>query len=144
MDEQVLRTDHWPPVMSAPDEGAAPASAKYIRLTLSSPAWRPPTDVYETSEAIIVQVEIAGMRSEDFNIALEKRRLTIRGNRQDTSELRAYHQMEIPFGEFLTQIELPVAVDGDRVEAEYLDGFLRLTLPKAQPEVIEVNEETED
>ena len=63
-------------------------------------AWRPPTDVYETEDAITIRIEVAGMRESDFTIALVERTLTIRGIRQDTPERRAYHQMEIPFGEF--------------------------------------------
>lgn len=101
-------------------------------------AWRPPTDVYETEDAIVVRVEVAGMRESDFTISLVERNLTIRGVRQDTSERRAYHQMEIPFGEFSTELELPFAIISDKVEAIYRDGFLRITLPIAQPKHIKV------
>jgi HSP20 family protein len=101
-------------------------------------AWRPPTDVYETEDAIIIRVEVAGMRDADFTISLVERSLTIRGSRQDTSERRAYHQMEIPFGEFSTELELPYAIIADKVEATYRDGFLRITLPIAQPKHIKV------
>ena len=69
--------------------------------------WRPPTDVYETEDAIVVRVEIAGMREADFTVALVERSLLIRGVRQDLTERRAYYQMEIPFGEFSTEVELP-------------------------------------
>ncbi|MGE5123892.1 MAG: Hsp20/alpha crystallin family protein [Acidobacteriaceae bacterium] len=101
-------------------------------------AWRPPTDVYETEDALIIRVEVAGMRDADFTISLEKRILTIRGLRQDTPERRAYHQMEIPFGEFSTELELPYKIETDKVEATYQDGFLRLKLPITQPKHIKV------
>lgn len=101
-------------------------------------AWRPPTDVYETEGAIIIRVEVAGMRESDFTVSLIERTLTIRGVRQDTSERRAYHQMEIAFGEFNTEVELPYKVQSDKVEATYRDGFLRITLPIAQPKHIKV------
>lgn len=103
--------------------------------------WRPPTDLYETEDAIIIRVEIAGMRESDFTISLTERILTIRGVRQDTSERRAYHQMEIPFGEFSTELELPYTVTTDKVDATYRDGFLRITLPIAQPKHIKVEGE---
>jgi HSP20 family molecular chaperone IbpA len=48
--------------------------------------WRPLTDVYENEEAIVVSVEIGGMREEDFSIYLEEQRLLIQGNRTDTLE----------------------------------------------------------
>ena len=104
-------------------------------------AWRPPTDVYETDNAIIILVEVAGMREADFTISMVERNLTIHGIRQDTSERRSYHQMEIAFGEFHTEVELPFQVISDKVEATYRDGFLRIMLPIAQPKHIKVEGE---
>jgi len=104
-------------------------------------AWRPLTDVYETEDAIIIRVEVAGMRESDFTISLVERSLTIRGVRQDTAERRAYHQMEIPYGEFNTEVELPYPIISEQVEAVYRDGFLRIMLPKAQPKHIKVEGE---
>lgn len=103
--------------------------------------WRPPTDVYETDETIVVRVEIAGMREADILISLDERSLHIHGVRPDVPERRAYHQMEIPFGEFSTDVELPYAVDAGQVEAVYRDGFLRIVLPKAEAHRITVQEQ---
>ena len=102
----------------------------HLHLTLRSPAWRPPTDVYETEEAVIVRVEIAGMHETDFSIVLDGRYLSIRGVRQDVPERRAYHQMEIRFGEFMVDVEMPAAVDVENVQAIYQNGFLKILLPK--------------
>lgn len=102
--------------------------------------WRPATDVYETEDTVVVRVEIAGMKEEDFSISLTGRVLTIRGNRPDILERRAYHQMEIFFGEFSTEIELPTPILSDEVTAEYIAGFLRLVFPKDRPKKIRVNE----
>jgi HSP20 family protein len=101
-------------------------------------AWRPLTDVFETDEALVIRVEIAGMRDAEFTISIVNRSLIIRGTRADTAERRAYHQMEIPFGDFNSEIQLPLPVVVDEVEAEYGDGFLRITLPKAKPQQIKV------
>jgi HSP20 family protein len=111
------------------------------RLVNRPRPWRPPTDVYETEEAIIVRVEIAGMKDADFIISLEGRHLSIRGIRADVSERRAYYQMEIPFGEFDTEIELPSAVIVDEVQASYREGFLKVVLPKARPRCVRVEVE---
>jgi HSP20 family protein len=108
------------------------------RITSRPHAWRPPTDVYELENTLIVRVEVAGMRESDFTISLVDRMLTIRGVRQDTSERRAYHQMEIAFGEFNTEVELPYVVLAEKVEATYHDGFLLITLPIEQPKHIKV------
>ncbi len=113
------------------------------RIAMRPHSWRPPTDVFETEDAIVVRVEVAGMHASGFSISLDKRNLQIRGNRPDNSERRAFHQMEIPFGEFSTDLELPYAVAAEQVEAVYRDGFLRIVLPKAEPHSIH-NEDQEN
>lgn len=93
-------------------------------------AWSPPTDIYEIEDYCVIRVEVAGMRDEDFEVAFEDHLLTIRGNRPDRSEKRAYHQMEIGFGRFEIAVEIPVVTDFERATAEYQDGFLVIILPK--------------
>ena len=122
-----------------------PASGSGWLVSRHSRLWRPPTDVYETEDRIVVLMEIAGVRPEDFSIVLRERRLTISGVRLDAGpepgergERRAYHQMEVPFGEFRSDVDLPGPVDESRVTAEYGQGFLRVTLPKAKPQPIDV------
>lgn len=110
------------------------------RITLRSPAWRPPTDVFETEDAIVVRVEVAGMREEDISVELTGRTLIVRGARQDLPERRAFHQMEIIFGEFVIELELPNYIEPEQAQAAYSDGFLRIHLPKAQPHHIPVAE----
>jgi len=109
-------------------------------LNMHTPIWHPPTDVYETEENFVVRVEIAGMLDDDFSIELDGRHLSIRGARQDVSERRAYHQMEIPHGEFRIDITLPHPIVANQVKAVYGNGFLRLCLPKAQPRHIPIGE----
>lgn len=102
--------------------------------------WRPPTDVFEREDEIVVRVEIAGMNENDFAITLEQNILTIRGSRQDLNERRAYHQMEINFGEFLTAVEIQVLFETEHIQAEYQNGFLWVILPKSQPKTIKIKE----
>jgi HSP20 family protein len=111
------------------------------RIAMRSHSWRPPTDVYETEDSIVVRVEVAGMHTSGFSISLDKRNLQIHGNRPDNSERRSFHQMEIPFGEFSTEVELPCAVSAGLVEAIYRDGFLRIVLPKADPHNIHIEDQ---
>jgi HSP20 family protein len=94
--------------------------------------WRPPTDVYETDEAVIVRVEIAGMRDADFVVTLTDQLLTISGQRADPSAKVAYHQLEVRYGEFRTEVYLHWAVEQGDIKAVYQDGFLIITLPKAK------------
>ncbi len=102
--------------------------------------WRPPTDVYETDDYIVVKVEIAGMAESDFTISLSNNLLTITGTRVDPVSKLAYQQLEIPYGDFRTDVYLPWAIDNDEVEATYQDGFLKVILPKAKPHKIHVVE----
>jgi HSP20 family protein len=110
------------------------------RISSHPHAWRPPTDVYERDESIVVRVEIAGMNESDFTISLDQNILAVRGTRVDNAERRAYHQMEINFGEFITAVEIQTPIDADHVQAEYQNGFLWIYLPKAQPKIIKIKE----
>ena len=114
--------------------------SSHWRLRMRSSAWRPPTDVFETDDAIIVRVEIGGMHDDEFDVELQGHILSIRGMRQDTSEQRAYHQVEIRYGEFYIEIHLPAAIDAKGVEAEYENGFLRVDLPKATSRKIKIDD----
>jgi HSP20 family protein len=96
-------------------------------------AWSPPTDVYETEVSFVVRVEAAGMSESDFTIEVDGRTLVISGVRIDSQERRAYHQMEIRYGEFSTSAELPSGVDTEHGEADYEDGFLTIIFPKIKP-----------
>lgn len=134
------RFDSAHTVWLAPTELDGKVDHLHLRVGLRSRAWRPPTDVYELEDVVIVRIEVAGMQDAEFSISLENRLLTIQGTRADTAERRAYHQMEINFGEFRTQVELHWAVERERIEAAYDNGFLRLRLPKARPHQIEIGE----
>ncbi len=106
--------------------------------------WRPPTDVYETDEAVVVRAEIAGMREADFIVTLHEQLLAITGTRVDPSPKVAYHQLEVRYGEFRTEVYLHWAVDQASITATYQDGFLIVILPKARTrrvQVVEVGEQ---
>jgi len=105
--------------------------------------WRPPTDVYETDNCVVVKVEIAGMKEGDFTISLSNRNLVITGARHDpVAEVQvsslSYQQMEIRYGEFQTEVYLPWAIVEDKIEATYENGFLKVVLPKARAQKVPV------
>jgi HSP20 family protein len=100
--------------------------------------WRPPTDVYETDDCVVVKVEIAGMAEEDFAIELDGKKLLISGVRRDPAAKLGYQQMEILYGHFETDVHLNRAIDEDRIEATYRNGFLNVRLPKAKARQVPV------
>ncbi len=141
MGESSMKPERFRPTIYVLEETASPNPEPVRwRLHMRSHIWRPPTDVYEIEDALVVRVEIAGMRESDFAIYLDGRFLAIRGVRPDITERRAYHQMEIRFGEFATEVELPYQVVVDEIQATYTNGFLRILLPKAQSQHIDIAE----
>ena len=140
MEELELITEPIQPIWYNSDESQTISGGKRWRNSVRSPIWRPPTDVFETEQVVIVRVEIAGMREDDFSISLTGDQLTVRGNRPDIQERRAYHQMEIAFGEFNVEVNLPAPILAEKVNAEYQAGFLRLEFPKDKPKKIQVSE----
>jgi HSP20 family protein len=105
---------------------------QYLRIQRNSRLWRPPTDVFETDHGYVVLVEISGMAGSEFAVTFANRILTVRGSRRDLAEHKAYHQMEIAYGEFESQVRVPAEVDSTNIEASYKDGFLRVALPKSE------------
>ena len=111
----------------------------HYQLGGRSHKWHPPTDVYETDDAIIVRVEIAGMNNSEFSISYDDNILSIQGSRYDQEERLAFHQMEVRFGEFITEVGMHWAIDTQAIDANYKDGFLRLVLPKLQPHKVKID-----
>jgi HSP20 family molecular chaperone IbpA len=104
--------------------------------------WRPPTDVYETEESVIVKVEVAGMSEQDFAVSLSNRTLTVSGVRRDLDCKLSYQQLEIPYGRFSTEVFLPYSVERNEIEATYENGFLTVTLPKLKPRRVRIADRT--
>lgn len=98
--------------------------------------WRPPTDVYETPNGLIVKMELAGMRRQDIEVVLDQKVLLISGSRPDDRphERISYYQMGINYGPFCVQIFMPWPVQEDEVTASYEDGFLEIRLPRRKRE----------
>ncbi len=115
------------------ERGPVTMQAVGWNVSIRSYAWSPPTDVYQTDASFVVRVEAAGMSGSDFTIDVQDRTLVISGVRVDSQERRAYHQMEIRFGEFSTSVELPAGVDTQHADADYEDGFLVILFPKIKP-----------
>lgn len=100
--------------------------------------WQPRVDVHETSDSVIVKMEIAGVKLEKLNVTLssDDRVLTVTGERNEEDEERAQrircYQLEIYFGAFERQIVLPVEarLDREKITANYRDGILVVELPK--------------
>lgn len=96
--------------------------------------WVPNTDVYSTDTGIVVKVELPGMKSENLEITVEGNRLRIAGNRPDGCRPPhcSFLVMEISYGPFQSDLELPPGYDLSAAKAIYVNGFLRIDVPKAR------------
>ena len=93
-------------------------------------------DLYETTEGVVVLVELAGVGEGDFEIVVDGKTLVVRGQRTEprAASKRTYYQMEIFKGPFERSILLPVAVDANETTASYQNGILEIVLPRRQGE----------
>jgi HSP20 family protein len=96
----------------------------------------PAAEMTETPEAVQLKLEIPGMEAKDLNVEVTADSLTINGERKSEikTEEEGFTRTEFRYGKFHRVIPLPVQVDNTNVAAEYKDGILNLTLPKAEEE----------
>jgi HSP20 family protein len=107
-------------------------------------AWVPAVDIYEQENHIVLKAELPGLDPKDVDICLENNVLTLRGEREIDNEIKreSYHRVERAYGSFARSFTLPSVVDQERIQADYKDGVLRVTLPKreeAQPKQISIS-----
>src|SRR5262245_27456456 len=105
--------------------------------------WAPSCDVYETDNEIVVKAELPEVKKENINVNLENNVLTIRGERRFDEEAKKenYHRIERSYGNFVRSFTLPSFADPNKINAEYKDGVLRVTIAKreeSKPKHVEV------
>lgn len=95
----------------------------------------PRTDVYETDKDVIAKVELPGLKSEDIDVEVKNNVLTVQGKMEDKKEekRKGYFRKEISKGFYKRSLPLPVGVEDKKAKADYKDGLLSVTIPKAKP-----------
>lgn len=111
-----------------------------LRVAYQSNLYQPPVDVVESKVDFVVRIEIAGVDEKDFSIGFEKDRLLVTGFRHDPLKNRSFHQMEIHFGDFQIEVQFTQPINRDAINAVYKHGFLEISLPKAVPQEIPIND----
>jgi HSP20 family protein len=99
-------------------------------------AWRPPVDIVDTAEAILIYVEIPGVEKDDVDIEVKDNVLTIRGERVVDSRIGngSYYRSERVFGKFGRSFALPAMIRTDSIKAGFKNGVLRISIPKPEEE----------
>ena len=99
-------------------------------------AWRPPVDIVDTTEAILIYVEIPGVDKDDVDIEVKDNVLTIRGERVVDSRIGngSYYRSERVFGKFGRSFALPAMIRTDHIKATFKNGVLKIAIPKPEEE----------
>lgn len=94
----------------------------------------PALDVYEDKDNVIVETPLVGIDPTKVNIEIEDNILKISGQSSHKSEVddKSYYRKEVRYGSFYRAVSLPKAVTGDKANASYKDGILKITVPKAE------------
>lgn len=91
----------------------------------------PPTDLFETEDAYVVESELPGFSRDDIEVTLDQGNLAIRGARETRRDADEYHLRERPAGQFERSFRLPRSIETDDVTARFENGILRIEVPKA-------------
>jgi len=102
--------------------------------SLTEGAHVPAVDLYQTEDEVVVKALLPGMKAEDIAISVTGEALTLRGIVAEESERSdaTYYLRERRQGEFSRTLPLPATVVADKAKAEFENGVLTLTLPKAE------------
>jgi HSP20 family protein len=97
-------------------------------------ALAPSIDLFETENDVVIKAALPGMKAEDVEINVTGEMLTIKGEAREKAEVKekAYHIREQRWGSFERSIPMPTTVVSDKAKAEFEDGILTITLPKAE------------
>jgi HSP20 family protein len=94
--------------------------------------WRPPIEVFETVGELVVRAELGGLSRTEVEVLVSGNELVIRGERsiaQPAGSCR-YHESRVRYGPFKAVVRLPFPVAVESATADYIDGFLSVTLPR--------------
>jgi HSP20 family protein len=97
--------------------------------------WQAPAvDLYQTDDEVVVKASLPGLKSDDVQISVTGDMLSLKGEFRQENEKkeRAYHMREQRYGAFERTLALPTAVVSDKAKAEFENGILTITLPKAE------------
>jgi len=96
--------------------------------------WTPRVDVVEDKEDITVKAELPGCDIQDIQVRLDRRVLTISGEKKQEQEGQAgnVHRVERAYGSFTRVLDLPADVDPENIDATYKKGILKLVFKKTR------------
>ena len=102
-----------------------------------SRVWVPALDVAERGDAYVIHAELPGVSPDQVDVSFEQNILTIRGNKPASFDVSTEGEVRVfaaerVHGSFERSVRLPEFVDADRIDANFTNGLLTITVPKAQ------------
>lgn len=105
----------------------------FDNYTPSSTATFPPLNVWADEERVLLTAELPGVEPDSLDISIVGDTLTLSGERPLQQENGVkYHRRERWHGNFSRTMEMPFRVDSEKVEANFQNGILEITLPRAE------------
>lgn len=106
--------------------------------------WSVALDVIEEKDQYILKADLPGIKKEDIKVSLEDNILTVEAERKSEAESqdKKFHRIERTYGRYQRSLNLGANVDASKIKANYKDGVLELTVPKAEevkPKSIDVH-----
>jgi HSP20 family protein len=101
--------------------------------TRTAPVIRPPADIHETKDGIVVELDMPGADPDSIDVNFERRTLTVsaQGRSSAPKGYSLVHQ-EFGDGDYERQFTVSAMIDAGKIDAGYRDGVLTLTLPYAK------------
>jgi HSP20 family protein len=98
--------------------------------------WRPPVDIYETADGIVLTVELPGVNKDDVSVEVKDNVLTLKGERLLNPEIKDenYYRKERSFGKFNRSFSLQEPIKPDLIKASFKNGILTVEIPRPEEE----------
>lgn len=105
-----------------------------IEREYESAVWSPLSDIFEDNDSYILTMDLPGIKKEDVKISYVDGQLSISGERKQEKESKdgTYHRVERNYGKYFRTFALPKKIKEDKIDAEFKDGQLTITVPKAE------------
>ena len=96
--------------------------------------WSPAVDICEDTDTFFLQIELPGMNKDDVKVKYEEGMLTVMGEKKAHKEDKEinYHRIERGYGKFERSFRITSQVVPDGISADFSNGVLSVSLPKAE------------
>ncbi len=95
--------------------------------------WMPLTDISEDNDNFYLKADLPGIKKEDVKISYTDGTISISGERSQEKETKEkkFHRIERSYGKYYRSFNVPAEIKEDKIKAEFKDGQLTITIPKA-------------